>query len=144
MISENRWGQKWLPAISTGFAARMQVRNVGGMMRRQDTTNGDLYLVATKTVTQVKGLPLLFNFGYKGANASIFGLAGNATAFRGRMFGAGAIVPTTTTYLTRIVPIPEKAKLNVDFGVGQVANQILPGVKLHSRHQFAMGISIQL
>ena len=52
-------------------------------------------------------------------------------------------IPTTITYFTRIVPAPEKVKLNVDFGVGQVAGKVAPGVNLWARHQFAMGISHQ-
>jgi len=112
--------------------------------------------VATKTVTQIKPLPLVLNLGYKATNASVFGLAGNAPAYKGRLFGAaafvvkgpaksqlifgsefaqqprevqnlpGAIVPTTITYAARIVPLPERAKFNIDFGVAQAAGWILP------------------
>ena len=78
------------------------------------------------------------NLGYKATNASVFGLAGNAPGYTGRLFGAaafvvkgpakstlifgsefaqqpqrvqnlpGADVPTTITYAARIVPIPEQ------------------------------------
>ena len=102
------------------------------------------------------------------------GLAGNAPAYKGRWFGAaafvlkgpaksqlilgsefaqqprevrdlpGAIVPTTVTYAARIVPLPERAKFNIDFGVAQAAGKILPGVDLKVRHQFALGISYGL
>ena len=90
LVPENTAKKKWIPAISAGFVARTQVRNVGGVIANKDTTNGDVYLVASKTVTQVKHLPLVFNIGYKGTNASVFGLAGNAPGFTGRVFGAGA------------------------------------------------------
>jgi hypothetical protein len=40
----------------------------------------------------------------------------------------------------RVLP-PGKIPFNVDFGVAQVANRILPGVALDARSQFAFGIS---
>ena len=171
LIPENTAKQKWLPAISAGFVARTEDNHVGGVLAGRTYTNADFYAVATKTVTQVKALPLVFNLGYKATNASVFGLAGNAPAYRGRLFGAGAFVlkgpaksqivlgsefaqqprevrnlpgadvPTTITYAARIVPLPERAKFNVDFGVAQAAGRILPGVDLQARHQFALGVS---
>src|SRR2546427_11649221 len=62
----------------------------------------------------------------------------------------GAVVPTTITYALRIVPagaLPlhgcgrEAPKLTIDFGVAQAAGNVLRGVNLHARHQFALGIS---
>jgi hypothetical protein len=174
VISENARKRKWLPAISAGFVARTQVRNVGGVITDKDTRNADVYVVASKTVTQVRHLPLVFNLGYKGTNASVFGLAGNASAFTGRLFGAGAfvlkgpagstlifgsefaqqpryvqnlpgaIVPTTITYAARMVPLAEHSKFNVDFGVAQAAGRIEPGVNLQARAQFALGVSYGL
>jgi hypothetical protein len=124
----------WLPALSAGFVARSQVQNVGGVIRKKETNNADFYMVATKTVTQVRKLPLVFNFGFKATNASMLGLAGNAPAYQGRLFGAaafalrgpgrstillgsellqepravqdlpGVVIPTTITYAIRIVP----------------------------------------
>jgi hypothetical protein len=126
--------RSWLPALSVGFVVRSQVQNVGGVLSGKETTNEDFYLVATKTVTEIRKLPLVFNFGFKATNASLLGLAGNATAYRGRLFGAaafalkgpgkstillgsevlqqprnvqglsGAVIPTTITYAMRIVP----------------------------------------
>lgn len=172
-VPENVSRQNYMPAISGGFVARTQVRHVGGVINSRDTRNGDFYLVATKTVTQVKGLPFLVNLGFKGTNSSIFGIAGNATAWQGRWFGAaafvlngpagsvvvlgsefaqqpdyieglaGATVPTTLTYFVRIVPAPERLPLNVDFGVAQAVGNVTPGVELKARAQFAMGISYQ-
>lgn len=174
LVGENAGKQKWVPALSAGFVARTQVNHVSGVLGHKKYNNGDFYVVATKTVTQVKGLPLVFNLGYKATNASVFGLAGNAPAYKGRLFGAaafvlkgpaksqlilgsefaqqprevrnlpGAIVPTTITYAARIVPLPERAKFNIDFGVAQAAGKILPGVDLKVRHQFALGISYGL
>ena len=174
VLPENVSKHNWVPALAVGFVARTQVRHVSGVLSNRDNNNSDFYLVATKTVTQVKGLPLVLNLGYKATNASVFGLAGNAPAYKGRLFGAGAfvlkgpaksqvilgsefaqqprdvkdlpgaIVPTTITYAARIVPAPERSKLNIDFGVAQAAGKILTGVDLKVRHQFALGISYGL
>jgi hypothetical protein len=126
--------RSWLPALSVGFVVRSQVQNVGGVISGRQTTNEDFYVVATKTVTQIPKLPLVFNLGYKATDASLLGLAGNAPAYKGRLFGAaafalkgpgrssillgseflqeprsvqglpGAVIPTTITYAIRIVP----------------------------------------
>jgi len=123
-----------VPAFAVGFVARSQVQNVGGVISNKETTNQDFYVVATKTVTQIRKLPLVFNLGFKATNASLLGLAGNAPAYKGRLFGAAAfalkgpgkstillgseflqeprnvegvpdaVIPTTITYAIRIVP----------------------------------------
>jgi hypothetical protein len=126
--------RSWVPAFAVGFVARSQVQNVGGVISNKETTNQDFYVVATKTVTQIRKLPLVFNLGFKATNASLLGLAGNAPAYKGRLFGAAAfalkgpgkstillgseflqeprnvegvpdaVIPTTITYAIRIVP----------------------------------------
>ncbi len=126
--------RSWRPALSLGFVARTQIRNVGGVIQNKNYSNADFYLVATKTVTQIRSLPLVFNMGFKATNASLLGLVGNAPAYQGRLFGAAAFalkgpgrstilfgsevlqeprrvqalpsvtVPTTITYAVRIVP----------------------------------------
>jgi len=177
LFRERRGG---LPALSVGFVARTQVRNVGGVIQGHDTNNQDFYVVATKTITRFRKLPLVFNAGLKATNASLLGLAGNAPGYSGRAFGAagfafkgpgrstillgsevlqeprsiqglpGAVVPTTITYAVRIVPsgaLPihgwgvETPKLTLDFGLAQAAGNVMPGVDLQARHQFAFGIS---
>jgi hypothetical protein len=117
-------------------------------------------------------VPIVLNLGYKATNASVYGLAGNAPAYKGRLFGAaafvftgpakstiifgsefsqeprtvqnlpGADVPTTITYAARIVPLAER-KFNIDFGVAQAAGTIEPGVNLKARHQFALGVFVR-
>jgi len=129
-----REGRSWVPAISVGFVARSQVHNVGGVLQNKDTTNADFYVVASKTATKIRKLPLVFNFGFKATNASLLGIVGNAPTYQGRVFGAaafafrgpgrstillgseflqeprkvdglpGVVVPTTITYAVRIVP----------------------------------------
>ena len=171
LLPENAGKKKYLPAISSGFVARTHVRHVGGVINSQNTSNGDFYLVATKMIPQTKAVPILLNFGIKGTNAALLGVGGNATAWQGRLFGAAAFVvkgpagsamvfggefmqnpryikdlpgptlPTSLTYFVRIIPAPERVKLNVDFGVLQAAGKIAPGVDLKARHQFALGVS---
>ncbi len=63
-----------------------------------------------------------------------------------------AVIPTTLTYAVRVVPAgmspsqhhgwgEESPRLNIDIGIAQAAGNILPGVNLQARHQFAFGIS---
>jgi hypothetical protein len=150
---------------------RTQVHNVGGALLDQSTRNGDIYAVATKTVTQTKKVPLVLSGGYRGTNSELWGMGGNAPSMTGRAFGAlafvfkgpahstlilgsevaqqprhpdqlpGAVIPTTLTYCLRVVPVPERQKLNIDVGVAQIAGKIAPGVNLQSRAQFGMQLS---
>jgi hypothetical protein len=169
-IRENSFKHNWMPAISAGFLVRTQVHNVGGAITNKDTRNGDVYIVASKTITQTKFMQVLVSGGERGTNAELYGMAGNATRFQARAFGAVALVfkgpakstiafatevaqqpkhpenlgaasiPTTFVYDVRVTPIPER-KLNIDFGIPQIANHIMPNTDLKARHQFAMGIS---
>jgi len=170
LLGENAGKHNYIPAISVGFVARTNVRRVGGVLDGKHTHNEDFYVVGTKTIPYFRVLPIVASFGFKATNASVLGIAGNAPNWQGRLFGAvgfvvpgpvgskvvfgsevlqeprhieglpGANLPTTLTYFSRVVP-SEKLPLNVDFGVAQVANQIMPGVKLHARSQFALGAS---
>jgi len=169
LLPENAGKHNYIPALSVGFVARTQVRRVGGVITGKDTNNGDFYLVATKTITAIKGLPIVANVGFKVTDSSVLGIAGNAPDWQGGAFGAigfvlpgpakskivvgsealqephhiqnlpGATLPTTLTYFARV--LPPKIPLNIDFGVAQAANQVLPGAALHARSQFAFGTS---
>jgi len=173
IIRENAGKHDWIPAISGGFLVRTQVHNVGGAITGKDTHNGDVYIVATKTITETKAMPIMLSGGFRGTNAELYGMAGNATRFQGRAFGAVAFVftgpgksniifasevaqqpphpenlgaasiPAVLTYAVRVVPVSEGplSKFNVDFGIAQIANHIMPGADLKARHQVAMGIS---
>jgi hypothetical protein len=92
LLPENAGGMNWLPAISTGFLVRAGVRNVGGAISGKDTNNEDVYLVASKTITALPGLPILLSGGIRGTNAELWGMAGNANRFEGLPFGAAAFV----------------------------------------------------
>jgi hypothetical protein len=133
-VNALREGRHLRPALSVGFVARTNVRNIGGVIENKSTSNADFYVVATKTAMGIHKLPLVFDVGFKVTNASLLGLAGNAPAYQGKVFGAaalafkgpgrstflvgsevlqeprsvqnlpGVIIPTTITYAVRFVP----------------------------------------
>src|SRR5271165_6677884 len=92
LIKENAGKHDWVPGIAAGFLVRTTIHNVGGSIAGKDTTNGDVYIVATKTITQTAPMPILLSGGFRGTNAELYGFAGNATRFQGRPFGAVAFV----------------------------------------------------
>jgi hypothetical protein len=162
LIQENAWKQSWMPQVSTGFMLRTQVRNVGGQMQNKDTTNADIYLVATKTIKQLKPMSLILSGGVQGTNAELIGLGGNASKWGPVGFGAVAVVfqgpaksaivlgaevaqqprhpdqlpdatiRTAFVYALRVIPSP-KLKLNVDFGILEGPGQIATGVNLKAK-----------
>lgn len=170
LVPENYDHQDWVPAISVGFMARTQVHNVGGAVLGKDTSNGDIYIVASKLIPQCKPIPILLSGGVRGTNAELWGMGGNAPDWQARAFGSIAFVfkgprkssiilasevaqqphhpdqfptlniPTTLTYCVRFVPSP-KQKLNFDFGIAQIAGNVMPGVNLKARHQAGVQVS---
>jgi hypothetical protein len=94
LLGENAGKQGYLPAVSLGFVARTEVRRVGGILNRKDTHNEDVYLVATKTITFFRIVPIVSRLGFKVTNASVLGIAVNAPNWQGRLFGTlGFVVP---------------------------------------------------
>ena len=168
-VSENAGKTTWVPALSVGFVARTSVQNVGGVLQNKETANGDVYFVASKTITQT-GLPIILSGGVRGTNAQLWGLGGNAPEWSARAFGAvgfvvklpkganaifaaeiaqqpahpdqlpTAVIPTTITYAVRLSPAPE-TRLNIDFGVAQIAGKIAPGVDLQARSRLGLQVS---
>jgi hypothetical protein len=65
-------------------------------------SNGDVYVVATKTWLQ-KPVPFLATVGWKMTNAEILGIGGQATRFGGRFFG-GLGIPLPGPWKTAIIP----------------------------------------
>jgi len=169
VVKENAGESAWLPAFSAGFAARTQVHHVSGQLASKSYNNADFYLVASKTVTQTKVVPIVLNLGYKATNAQVYGLAGNAPAYRGRLFGAAAFVfkgprrashfrssshrsarsvnlqgpevPPTITFAARIVPSAKrKSTTNSEWRRPPLIRRASTG----GPHQFALGISYGL
>jgi len=162
LIEENAGKQPWVPQVATGFMLRTQVRNVGGEMLGHDTTNADIYLVATKEITQLKPMTLLLSGGIQGTNAELIGLGGNASKWGPVGFGAvafvfngpakstvilgaevaqqprhpdqlpTAVIRTAFVYALRVLPSP-KLRLNLDFGILEGPGLIAPGVDLKAK-----------
>jgi hypothetical protein len=176
LLPENYDTKPWLPAISIGFMARANVRN-GSFMLEPNTatvsgkTDGDVYLVASKVVTQAfKKVPLLLSAGVRGTNAELWGMSGNAPDWQARGFAALAFVFTgpkksTITVGSEVAQQPHhplgfptlnipttltycarfvpnpKYKFNIDVGIAQIAGQVEPTVNLQARHQFGAQIT---
>lgn len=101
-------GSPFTPGLAAGFVVRTGDKFVTGSLDKSFTgflksyTNGDVYVVATKTWLHPP-LPVLLNFGWKATNASIFGIGGQSTRFSGRFFG-GLGIPLPGPFGTAIVP----------------------------------------
>ena len=176
LIPENLHGKKWIPAISAGFMARQNVRNVGnlklvpGGMSATDSgkANGDVYMVASKQISQLKRLPIILTGGVRGTNAVLWGMGGNAPDWQGALLARSPYrsdswvgthrlrlgscsqphhpvnfpnlnIPTTLTYAARF--IPAKYHFNLDVGIAQIAGSDSLGNKLKARHQVGAQIS---
>lgn len=178
LIPENYRGAKWVPAISVGFVARQDVRDVGnlkfvpgGGISATDSgkSNGDIYMVGSKQVSQLKAIPVILTAGVRGTNAVLWGMGGNAPDWEARAFGSVAVpfklprgnsisfaseiaqqphhpvnfpnlnIPTTLTYGMRFTPA--KYHFNVDGGIAQIAGKVAPGIDVKARHQIGAQIS---
>ncbi len=161
-----------LPAISVGFLDHIGVSRAADA-GVQNSNGATFYVVATKTITSIKPLPLVVSGGIKGTNAVLFGLGGVAKNYEVRGFGTAGVVvkmpfkakvilgaeadqqptqlknlpgvsiPTELTYFARVLPLPERP-LNLDFAVAQFAGKVAPGLNLKARSQFCFGISYRL
>jgi hypothetical protein len=119
LVPENAGKTKWVPAISVGGIARTNDSNVGNGSNGQTKTNGDIYVVGTKVITQFsKKVPVLLNAGVRGTNSSLWGLGGNAPDFSARGFGALAFVFTgpgksTIILASEVAQQPQRIKQNL-------------------------------
>ncbi|MFT4111779.1 hypothetical protein [Silvibacterium sp.] len=138
IVSENAFQQKWLPAIAVGGIVRMNDSNVGNGVNSdslhtalsitsgvQGTTNGDIYLVATKVIPQftkiTKKVPLLLSGGVRGTNAQLWGIAGNAPEWSANAFGTVGFVftaPKKTTIILAAEAVQQPRHLAVTLPSG--------------------------
>ena len=106
-VKDGQFGP-WMPGVGVGFVVRTGDKFVSGALAQELTgtlktyTNGDIYVVATKTWLHPP-VPLLLNLGWKATNATIYGIGGQATRFGGRLFG-GLGIPLPGPWHTAIVP----------------------------------------
>ncbi len=91
LVPENLHRTKFIPAIAAGAVVRTQVRRVTEVLERENTTCTDFDLVATKTINELHGLPILLNLGLKLTNSSMMGIAANSPNWEFRTFGAAAL-----------------------------------------------------
>jgi hypothetical protein len=93
-LNENAFRTKWVPAIAVGAIGRTGIQRGSYFFIPQrpggSETNGDFYVVATKTIAHFKKVLIVLNVGEKVTNASILGIAGDAPYWKGRTFGAAA------------------------------------------------------
>jgi hypothetical protein len=123
LVEENAGKTKWVPAISVGAIYRFNDHQLydgsqwssGGKNYQQTSSNVDFYVVGTKVFTGIKKVPVLFNAGLRGTNASLWGLAGNAPGYSARGFGALAFIFT----------LPNKSTLILGSEAAQQPNQVL-------------------
>jgi hypothetical protein len=163
LVPENSGGTG-APAISVGFAYRFQRSSLEGVPGAQ-VSNGDIYVVATKTFSQITQAPIVISGGVKGTNATPFSFAGNSTGwvargfvFAGVKLGGKVLVgaeyaqqpkeidgvpdvsmPATTAFLVRVVP-DQKAKLSVEASLVSLGGDIGGGVDIKAKNRFALGI----
>jgi hypothetical protein len=170
LVPENAHHWKFLPAIAAGSVVRTQVRRLTEVTERENTTCTDFFVVATKTFTSWKSVPIVLNLGEKVTNASLMGVAANSPVWQGRLFGGasfavrgpldseltfgaefaqqprelkeipGPMVPTTLAYSVRVQPKGD-TPLHFDFGLMQLGGNLGSGLNLEARHQFTMGAS---
>ena len=99
LVPENYGKHKWVPAISTGFVVRPNVRNVGNWVEGSAVnpahvsgmSDGDIYAVASKFVP-LKPIPVILSGGVRGTDAVLWGMGGNAPDWQARAFGSAAFV----------------------------------------------------
>jgi hypothetical protein len=97
-IKDGQFGP-WTPGVAVGGVVRTGDNFVSGSLYLAQLssefgisvtpkayTNGDVYVVVTKTWAK-KPVPFLINIGWKATNATIFGIGGQSTRFGGRLFG---------------------------------------------------------
>ena len=95
-------GSPFTPGLAAGFVVRTGDHFVTGAIDGKTYNNEDFYAAVTKTWLHAP-LPFLANFGFKVTNANVFGIAGEATGYKGRLFG-GLGIPIPGPFHTAIVP----------------------------------------
>jgi hypothetical protein len=132
-IKDGQWHTA-VPGVAAGFVVRTGDKFVSGALNQELTgllktyTNGDVYVVATKTWLHPP-FPFLANLGWKATNATIYGIGGQSTRFGGRLFG-GLGIPIPGPFKTAIVPA---AGFTQEPPTSQNLSQILypPGSRAH-------------
>lgn len=80
--------------INNFVAKLIAADNINPVLAEQKNSNFDVYLVASKIITQTKPVPIILSAGLRGTNAALWGLGGNSPGFEGKAFGSAAFVIT--------------------------------------------------
>jgi hypothetical protein len=137
------------PAVAAGALVRWQGSDLQG---GEPMRNADVYVVATKSFAAARSVAMILNGGVGVTNTSLLGIAGDATGWHARVFGAVAAeigpritagveylqqpstlvllpdvqVPSTVTGFGRIMVVPERVGLVV--ALVRLVGLVLPDV----------------
>jgi hypothetical protein len=89
--------------INNLAAKLISADNITPVLAEQRTDNADVYLVASKVITQTKPIPIILSAGVRATNAALWGLGGNSPGFEGKAFGSAAFVITGPSKSTIIL-----------------------------------------
>jgi hypothetical protein len=107
-------GGAWTPGVAVGGVVRTGDKFVSGAIPSvlgadygvtvpaKSYTNGDVYVAVSKTRLKLP-VPFLANVGWKATNATIYGIGGQATGFKGEFFG-GIGIPLPLGHNLAVVP----------------------------------------
>jgi hypothetical protein len=167
LLPSNYGGHKYLPTISLGGVLRTNDPYVVQAVKRQNATNGDVYLVGTKLIMFGKKFGFVANAGVRGTNAQKYGYGGNTVDWEARAFGGLAFpipiknlvvitpafevdqepkrikfiptasLPTDLIYAIRLSRLPD-SKWSFDVGTGHLGANIAPGINIKANNAVAI------
>jgi len=157
------------PSISLGGILRWQQEHIGADVIPSDPTqNGDIYLVATKTLILSPDVSLLFSGGGRATSAVLLGIGGNTPSWELRAFASGGVIlldrlllggeflqqpahldgypgaemPSTTAAFARVYPLAS-GRLGLDLALVRVAGAVTSGLDLRAENQLLAGGSFR-
>jgi hypothetical protein len=157
------------PSISLGGILRWQGEHIGADVIPSDPTqNGDVYIVATKTLILSTDVSLLLSGGGRATKAVLFGIGGNTPSWELRAFASGGVIlldrlvlgaefvqqpahldgfprasmPSTTTVFARGYPLAS-GRLSLDLALVRVAGAITSRLDLKAEKQLLAGGSFR-
>lgn len=159
LLNANKPGLKSLPTVSLGGVLRSNDPYVVQVVKHENATNGDVYLVGTKLFVFGKQFAFSANGGIRGTNAEKYGYGGNTVDCEARGFGSLAFpipiknhvliapafevdqeprrinyipiasLPTDLIYAVRLARLPD-SKWSFDIGTGHLGANLAPGINI--------------
>ena len=159
----------WMPTISVGGILRTNDPYIGQALANGTLSNGDVYLVGTKLITETKRIWIFANAGVRGTNSQVYGLVGNSTSWSTRAFGAlafpipirnkiyiapafeidqephdvkylpGLRIPSTLGFAVRIARLPD-SRWSFDVGTGHIVGTATPGFDFKANNAIAIAV----